>query len=87
MAEALPVLYVKSGCSWCEEARDFLDGHGIDHREVNVSENPAALDEMVRVSGQSKAPTLDWHGDILADFGVEELAEFLHQHDVVLEDS
>jgi glutaredoxin len=87
MEESLPVLYVKTGCPWCEEARTFLEGHGISHREVNVSEDRRALDEMTRLSGQSKAPTLDWHGDVLADFDVDELTEFLHQHDVVLEDS
>lgn len=85
--EDLPVLYVKTGCGWCREARDFLDGHGISHREVNVTGDPEAFAEMQRLSGQTKAPTLDWHGEILADFGVDELTEFLHKHDVVLEDS
>lgn len=83
----LPVLYIKSGCPWCESARDFLTGHGISHRELNVTEDRGAFGEMVRLSGQSLAPTLNWHGDVLADFDVEELTTFLHQHDVVLEDS
>jgi glutaredoxin len=87
MEGSLPVLYVKTGCPWCEEARDFLVGHGISHRERNVTDDRAAFDEMVRLSGQSRAPTLNWHGDVLADFDVEKLTEFLHQHDVVLEDS
>jgi glutaredoxin 3 len=87
MEGSLPVLYVKTGCPWCEEARNFLVGHGISHRELNVTEDRTAFDDMVRLSGQSKTPTLDWHGDVLADFGVKELAEFLHRHDVVLEDS
>jgi hypothetical protein len=33
--------------------------------------------EMVALSGQSKAPTMDWHGEVLADFGVDELVPFL----------
>lgn len=33
--------------------------------------------EMVALSGQSKAPTLDWDGEVLADFGVDELVPFL----------
>ncbi len=87
MEEDLPVLYVKTGCPWCVEARDFLDGHGIDHREVNVTGDPEAFEDMKRRSGQTKTPTLDWHGEILADFSVKELVTFLHEHDVVLEDS
>ena len=46
-----------------------------------------ALDEMQRKSGQSRAPTLDWHGKILADFGVDELKPFLQRQNVKLEDS
>lgn len=81
------MLYVKTGCPWCEAVRDFLDDHGISHRELNVTDDRHAFEEMIKLSGQPKAPTLNWHGDILADFDVAELTEFLHAHDVVLEDS
>lgn len=83
----LPVLYVKTGCPWCHEVIEFLSDHGIGYREKNVSRDATARTEMERVSGQGKAPVLDWHGTILADFGVDELKPFLHQHNVVLEDS
>lgn len=85
--ETLPILYVKTGCPYCQEAREFLEGHGIGHREVNVTDDAAAFLEMKRKSAQDKAPTLDWHGEILSDFGVDELKEFLLQHEVALEDS
>jgi glutaredoxin 3 len=83
----LPILYVKSGCPWCEEVVEFLTEHGISYREKNVSEDPAAFEEMTRKSKQTKAPTLDWHGNILADFGLEELKPFLQGQNVKLEDS
>jgi len=86
-ADDLPILYVKTGCSWCREVSEFLDSHGISHREQNVSEDPAAMNEMQQKSGQSLAPTLDWRGKILADFGVEELVPFLHAQNVELEES
>jgi glutaredoxin 3 len=86
-ARDLPVLYVKTGCPWCEEVIDFLRDHGVSYREKNVSQDPAAFDEMRAKSGQSKAPTLDWHGKILADFGVTELKPFLQKQNVKLEDS
>jgi hypothetical protein len=35
------------------------------------------MTEMKRLSGQSKAPVLDWSGEILADFGATELVPFL----------
>jgi hypothetical protein len=44
---------------------------------VVVSGDRVAMEEMVALSGQSKAPTLDWEGEVLADFGVDELVPFL----------
>jgi glutaredoxin len=87
MVSELPILYVKPGCPWCAEVTAFLSAHGIGYREKNVTRDPAAFDEMQKKSGQTRAPTLDWHGETLADFGVAELVPFLHEHNVKLEDS
>lgn len=70
-------LYVKPGCPWCEEVEQYLREKRIDVTRVNVSGNPEAMAEMVELSGQKKAPTLDWEGEVLADFGVDELIPFL----------
>lgn len=87
MSATLPILYIKTGCPWCVEVVDFLGDNGVSYREKNVSDDPAAFEEMRRVSKQTKAPVLDWHGTILADFGVDELKPFLLQKNVKLEDS
>jgi len=85
--DKLPILYIKSGCPWCHEVVEFLDSHGVSYREQNVSEDPRAMREMQDKSGQDRAPTLDWQGKILADFGVDELVPFLRNQNVKLEDS
>lgn len=85
--ENLPVLYVKPGCPWCEEVITFLSEKGISYREKNVIADASARAEMEKKSGQSRAPTMDWKGKILADFGVDELVPFLRQQNVKLEDS
>jgi glutaredoxin len=82
MAE-LPVLYIKPGCPWCDEVVDFLDRRQIQVRKVVVSGNRDAMREMVDLSGQSKAPTMNWNGEVLADFGVDELMPFLKQRGVI----
>ena len=87
MAKDLPILYVKPGCPWCTEAVEFLDDHGVGYRLQDVTSSRAAYDEMQRKSGQTKTPTLDWHGKILADFGTDELVPFLQEQNVKLEDS
>ena len=89
MAEAppdmsnLPILYIKPGCPWCDDVVDFLKKKKVPVKHVVVSGNPAAMKEMVDLSGQTKAPTMDWHGEVLADFGVEELVPFLEERNVI----
>lgn len=83
----LPILYIKPGCPWCHEVVEFMNSHGIGHREKDVTADGGAMREMQQKSGQGKAPTLDWRGKILADFGVDELVPFLRKQNVKLEDS
>ena len=78
----LPILYIKCGCPWCDEVVDYLERKKIEVKTLVVSNNREAMQEMVELSGQSKAPTMDWHGKILADFGVDELVPFLKKQGV-----
>ena len=73
----LPKLYIKPGCPWCDEVIEYLDQKKIEVETIVVSRNKAAMQEMIDLSGQSKAPTMDWDGEVLADFGVDELIPFL----------
>lgn len=74
-----PILYIKPGCPWCIDAEAYLRRQGIDYETVNVSRDRDGMRAMMEISGQTKAPTLDWDGEILADFGVEELMPFLEK--------
>lgn len=79
----LPILYIKPGCPWCDDVVAYLAKKKIAVKVMVVSGNREAMQEMVDLSGQSKAPTLDWHGDVLADFGVEELVPFLRERNIL----
>jgi glutaredoxin len=78
----LPILYIKRGCPWCDEVVDYLERKNIEVQTLVVSSDREAMLEMVELSGQSKAPTMDWHGQVLADFGVDELVPFLEKNGV-----
>jgi hypothetical protein len=52
---------------------DWLEARGIDHERLNVSADDASFQEMVRLSGQTLAPVIDVDGEVLADFGADEL--------------
>ncbi len=83
MTQTVPTLYVKTGCPWCAEAIDFLNERGIAYTPVVVTNNAEAMDAMFKLSGQAKAPTLEWNGEVLADFGAEELEQFLAAKGVI----
>jgi len=79
----LPILYIKPGCPWCDDVVNYLTKKKIPVKVMVVSGNREAMQEMIDLSGQSKAPTMDWHGEVLADFGVEELVPFLQERNVI----
>ena len=54
----------------------WLDEHDIEYEKLDVIADGAAFDEMVRLSGQDLAPVIEVDGQVLADFGPEELARF-----------
>jgi glutaredoxin 3 len=83
MSDVTPVIYVKPGCPWCEEVLDYFTAHRLPFKRLDVTSNPLALQAMRKLSGQSKAPTMDWDGEILADFGVDELIPFLAERGLV----
>ena len=56
---------------------DYLNQHQIECRQVNVVGNAELMQKLRDISGQVKTPTLEWNGEVLANFGVEELEEFL----------
>ena len=69
-------LYVKPVGGWCRQAEHWLKSQGVEFETVDVFENPAAFEEMERISGQTLAPVIEVDGKVLADFGARELVVF-----------
>ncbi len=69
-------LFIKPYCGWCDKAVRWLDDHGVAYEKVDVIADESAFDEMIRLSGQDLAPVIDVDGEILADFGPDQLADF-----------
>jgi monothiol glutaredoxin len=66
-------LFVKPGCPWCDDATDWLDARQISYETLDVISDQEARREMLDLTGQTKAPSIDVDGKILADFGADEL--------------
>ncbi len=71
------IIYTKKGCPWCVGALNFLKEKGLKFEEREVLSSKEFYEELVLKSGQSKAPTVDLNGEILADTDSEALEIFL----------
>lgn len=60
----------------------YLDEQGIDYETMDVVGNPDRMRELEELSGQRRTPTLQWDGEVLSDFGVNDLQRFLADHRV-----
>ena len=69
-------LFIKPYCGWCHKAIHWLDAHDVKYETLDVIADQEAYDEMVELSGQTLAPVIDVDGEVLADFGPDELAKF-----------
>ncbi len=76
-------LYVKTWCPWCVSAREWLDSRSYKYELIDVEATKADYETMIRLSGQSKTPTLVLEdGAVLPDFGPDELAAFVAKHNL-----
>ncbi len=77
------ILYTKTGCPWCRDVLAFLREKKISFEEREVLASKEYFDELVIKSGQTKTPTLDIDGHILADSDVGQVETYLREKGVV----
>lgn len=78
-----PILYIKQGCPWCQEALNFFNNNGVELDVRDVNRSSSDMNAMVAISGQTLTPTFSLDGFVVADFSVDEfLAELNEVPDV-----
>ncbi len=60
-------VYVKTGCPWCIELEAFMRQKGLNYESIEVLSNADKFNEMIAISGQSKAPVVVIDGEVFAD--------------------
>ena len=61
-------VYTTPTCTWCKTIKKHLDKNGIKYREIDVSKDQKAAQEMVRKSGQQGVPQTDINGQVIVGF-------------------
>jgi glutaredoxin len=57
------VLYTKPGCPFCANAKQDLKERGVSYEEVDIENNPRAVEEVMRLSGGSGIVPIMVSGD------------------------
>jgi glutaredoxin 3 len=75
-------LYSREWCSWCIDAKDYLESRGYKFTEIDVGEDRQAYEEMKELSDQSYVPTFVVGDKVLANFDTDQLEKFLSENQI-----
>lgn len=70
-------IYTTPTCPWCKRTKEFLEKKGIKYKEINVSSDRKAAEEMVKISGQYGVPVLDINGKVVVGFDPDKIEELI----------
>jgi len=70
-------IYSTTTCPYCIRAKQFLKENGVLFEDIDVANNKAAAEEMVRKTGQMGVPVLDIEGQIIVGFDKERIKQVL----------
>lgn len=76
MAKKVTV-YSTATCPFCIRAKQFLKESNIEFDSIDVSEDPAKAQEMIKKSGQMGVPVIDVEGTIIIGFDKDKIREVL----------
>lgn len=53
------ILYSAPTCPYCKKAKAYLQGKGIEYKDIDVSQDETAQKEMMEKSGTISVPVID----------------------------
>ena len=68
-------VYTTPTCPYCKLVKEYLHEQGAEFDEIDVAADPAAANEMVKLSGQMGVPVIDIDGQIIVGWNKDALEE------------
>jgi len=56
-------VYSTPTCPYCQRVKDYLKDNHINFEEADISSDKQELEQMVKISGQTGIPVIDFEGD------------------------
>ncbi|MAG24021.1 NrdH-redoxin [Candidatus Pacearchaeota archaeon] len=66
-------IYSTPDCPWCKKVKEFLKANKVSFKDIDVSKDQKAGQEMVKKSGQMGVPVIDIDGTVIVGFDEEKL--------------
>ncbi|MAF20426.1 MAG: NrdH-redoxin [Parcubacteria group bacterium] len=70
-------VFSTKACPYCISLKAYLDDQGINYEKIDVGENQAAAEEMIKKSGQQGVPVTEIDGEIIIGFDKEKINKAL----------
>ena len=70
-------VYSSPMCAYCTTLKEFLKENSIEFEDIDVSQNIAAQDEMIKKTKQMTIPVIEIDGDIVVGFDKKKICELL----------
>ena len=51
-------IYTKDYCPYCTKAKNLLDSLEVEYEEIEITDNPEMIEELVRKSGMRTVPQI-----------------------------
>ncbi|PKM80921.1 MAG: NrdH-redoxin [Firmicutes bacterium HGW-Firmicutes-14] len=51
-------IYTKTGCPYCKAAMESFEKQKVEYTEINLSDHPGKVEELVKVAGIRKVPVI-----------------------------
>ena len=74
-------IYTTPSCGYCHQAKRYLSQCGVAYQEYDVAQDPAAAEEMVRLTGQIGVPVILVNGEVVIGFNRSRLEQLLGNAD------
>jgi monothiol glutaredoxin len=75
--------YLKPHCGWSNGVRAIMRKHDLTFEDIDIINNRANYEEMVRKSGQPLSPCVEIDGVMLADISGEEVENYMLANNLV----
>jgi glutaredoxin-like YruB-family protein len=71
------LVFTTPTCPWCQRAKAYLRSRGVAFREIDVTRDPRAADDLVRRTGRMGVPVIEIDGRPVVGFDQTQIDRLL----------